>query len=131
MKKLFKNWGPVIAYFALIFILSSIPVQVRPGVDKVLHVLEYALMGFFATRGVLLSWNLSRGMGIFLGGLMATALGVFDELHQYFVPGRSASPYDAMADLAGAYLGAALFVVLGTMLYGSHKLYPDAQQKCC
>lgn len=35
--------------------------------------------------------------------LLITGLyGVSDEVHQYFVPGRSASPYDALADLLGA-----------------------------
>jgi VanZ family protein len=115
----------------LIFIASSIPVQVTPGVDKALHVLEYALMGFFTARGVLLSWDLPRSWGVALGAGLALSMGVLDEIHQHFVPGRTASIYDAMADLAGALLGAFAFVALGGLLYGSHKLYPDAHDKCC
>ncbi len=131
MQKLFRNWGPVLIFFILIFIGSSIPVQVKPPVDKVLHILEYGLMGFLTARGVLLSWNLPRAAGIAIGAGMAASFGVFDEIHQYFVPGRTCSIYDATADLIGALIGATLFVMLGSALYKSHKLYPDAQDNCC
>lgn len=36
--------------------------------------------------------------------LIAGLYGVSDEVHQYFVPGRSASAYDALADVLGAGL---------------------------
>lgn len=131
MKKFLRNWGPVLAYFSLIFILSSRQVQVAPGVDKLLHVLEYAVMGFLTTRAVMLTWDLSRYAGAAWGASLAALTGVIDEIHQYFVPGRSASVYDGVADLFGAVLGALLFVTLGYLLYQSHKLYPNAHDKCC
>jgi VanZ family protein len=131
MRKILKNWGPVLAYFALIFIFSSVPVQVKPGVDKLLHVVEYAVMGFFTARAVLLTWDLPRNWGLLLGAALAALLGLLDEVHQYFVPGRSASVYDGAADLVGAILGALLFLTVGALLYQSHKLYPDAHDKCC
>jgi VanZ family protein len=131
MNRFFRNWGPMLAYFLLIFLLSSLPIHVKEGPDKILHALEYGLMGFLAARGVLLTWNISRLWGVVLGASMALACGVFDELHQHFVPGRTASVFDALADLVGGVLGAWLFVYLGTWLYGSRKLYPDAHDKCC
>ncbi|RKY01797.1 antibiotic resistance protein VanZ, partial [Candidatus Poribacteria bacterium] len=33
--------------------------------------------------------------------------GATDELHQYFVPGREASPFDWMADVGGGIIAAA------------------------
>lgn len=131
MKKFLKNWGPVLAYAGLIFVFSSTSVQVRPGVDKLLHLLEYAVMGFLTARGAMLTWDLSRVGGVALGAGIAAALGAFDEIHQYFVPGRDASVFDAMADLGGAVIGALVFVSLGFVLYQSHKLYPEAHDKCC
>ena len=131
MKKFLKNWGPVLAYFMLIFIVSSRPVSLGAGVDKLLHVLEYGVMGFFTARAVLLTWDLPRAWGLVLGVALAAALGALDEIHQYFVPGRHASVYDGIADLAGALLGALLFVFAGTLLYQSRKLYPEAHDKCC
>ena len=131
MKKFLKNWGPVLAYFILIFIVSSRPVHVGAGVDKLLHLVEYGVMGFFTARAVLLTWDLPRIWGLVLGAALAATLGALDEIHQYYVPGRHASVYDGMADLAGALLGAILFVYAGTLLYQSRKLYPEAHDKCC
>ena len=129
MKRFLQNWSPVLLYFGLIFLLSSSPAGVKPGIDKALHVVEYAVMGFFTARGVLLSWDLSRSQGIALGAALAAVLGALDELHQHFVPGRQASLFDLGADAVGAILGALLFVGLGSLLYGSAKLYPR-HDKC-
>jgi VanZ family protein len=38
--------------------------------------------------------------------LIATAYGAIDEFHQSFVPGRSSTVADGIADAAGAALGA-------------------------
>jgi VanZ family protein len=38
--------------------------------------------------------------------------GVFDEIHQYFVPGRHADGLDMLADIGGGLLGAALMFLL-------------------
>ncbi len=131
MKKLLFNWLPVLLYASLIFAVSSYPVQVAEGPDKILHFFEYALMGFFTTRGVLLTWNLPRGWGWLLGFLLAASLGALDELHQSMVPGRLASTGDALADALGALFGAGCFVLLGVLLYKSERLYPDAHKDCC
>jgi VanZ family protein len=131
MKKFLYNWSPVLAYFAVICILSSLPLHAPQGTDKIWHILEFTVMGFIIARGVLLSWNLpkiySALIGIALGGLF----GVFDELHQLYVPGRESSIYDAMADLAGTVIGTLLFIYVGVALYKSHKLYSNPHDNCC
>jgi len=43
---------------------------------------------------------------VWLVVLAVTLYGILDEIHQYFVPGRSADVYDALADASGALLGA-------------------------
>jgi VanZ family protein len=130
MKKVFFNWLPVLAYASLIFLLSSRKIVVPPGTDKVLHVCEYALMGFFTTRAVLLTWDLPKGAGWFLGAILAVLLGVGDEIHQAFVPGRFSSGWDVLADAVGAFAGAAGFFFLGVLLYRSQKLYPHSEDPC-
>ena len=40
--------------------------------------------------------------------ILATLYGVTDEFHQLFVPGRSADPYDVLADFVGASIGSTL-----------------------
>lgn len=131
MKVFFRNWSPVLAFVLAIFICSSLQVHVTDGTDKVVHALEYAVVGFFTTRGAMLSWDLPRFRGAVLGAGIAAALGVFDELHQYFVPGRQASVGDALADTVGAVIGAALFVLAASFLFHSNRLYHRAQDKCC
>lgn len=131
MKKFLRNWSPVLVYAAFIFVLSSLRIYVSDGTDKVLHALEYGLMGFFTTRGAMLTWELSRFRGVAAGAAIATALGIFDEVHQYFVPGRQASVWDALADLTGATLGALCFVLVASLLFHGNRLYPRAGDKCC
>ena len=131
MKKFLFNWIPVIAYVSLIFVVSSLPVHVAEPTDKFIHFFEYAAMGFFTTRALMLTFNLPRAWGLILGGLSAGLFGVLDELHQYFVPGRNASVGDALTDMLGGFAGAAIFLLVGLYLYRSQRLYTDPHGGCC
>jgi len=109
---------PSLGYAALIFYLSSLtsPLPFLPtslfAHDKLLHATEYA--GFSAV----LAWGLDRvsRLGLrgaaMLAGVSASAYGLTDELHQAFVPGRSADVNDWVADTAGALAGALLAAVV-------------------
>jgi VanZ family protein len=78
-----------------------------PGRDKVLHFSAYALLavlsGFVFTRR---EWSVNRHRIFVFIIIFSAAYGVTDELHQSFVPGRDASVYDWLADLAGSVSGA-------------------------
>lgn len=103
-------WGPVIAYCALIFVLSSIPgLPDLPAhmSDKVAHMLLYSGLGFLVARAR------SRGIGRPVSGatllvvLAFTALyGLSDETHQLFVPNRQFDLKDMAADVVGGAVGA-------------------------
>ena len=104
-------WLPVLVYCAAIFIQSSLPATGHlppwPHLDKVLHVAAYALLGLLFFRALSAgrfagSPNLTLILSIVLTGLY----GLSDEIHQSFVPARSAEAADALADLAGGFLGA-------------------------
>ncbi|MBK7863377.1 MAG: VanZ family protein [Archangiaceae bacterium] len=104
-----SRYGPVVAYCGLIFFLSAqSEFDVGPKVlwqlvfdfDKVTHAIEY---------GVLAALLLRATQRPALSLLSTFAYGVSDEVHQYFVPGRTASPFDALADLTGAGLVCALW----------------------
>ena len=82
----------------MIFALSSIP---SLGTDlgvwdtilrKCAHVTEYAILALLLYRA------LGRELPAFLLGL---AYAVTDEMHQRFVRGRHASPFDVAIDAAG------------------------------
>jgi VanZ family protein len=98
----FRLWAPVVLWAAVIFALSSIP-SLSSGLgtwDEVLrksaHLVEYAVFG------VLLMRALGRQVPALISGI---AYAVTDELHQHFVSGRHASPFDVAFDACGLALG--------------------------
>jgi VanZ family protein len=105
-------WGPVVLWAAVIFALSSVP---NLGTDlgvwdtilrKCAHASEYAVLALLLYRAI------GRELPAFMIGL---AYAVTDELHQAFVRGRHASPFDVSMDAAGLALG--LLLVHATRLW--------------
>lgn len=107
MTRAARGWGPAVLWAAAIFWASdqpTVPLPAARGADKVLHFGAYALLGFLLAHGTAAS-GASRGWAVGLGWLY----GASDELHQAFVPGRTADPADWAADALG--------VLAGTFLY--------------
>jgi VanZ family protein len=109
-------WLPVALDAALIFFLSSIPrLPSPPGPfsDKHFHFASYALLAALLVRA-LASARLRNVTGRIAAGaiLLAALYGVTDEIHQMFVPGRSADAYDLLADTLGAVAAAGLLLAL-------------------
>jgi hypothetical protein len=113
---LLPTWGPALAWAALIFTFSSFPGSAYPatdlpGADKLVHLALYATLGGLCARALLLRApgvdRHRRRLLLLAAVTMATAYGVSDEIHQLFVPARSADWHDAVADAVGALLGAA------------------------
>ena len=104
-------WLPVLVYCVAIFIQSSFPTTRQlpqwPHQDKILHLAAYALLGFLFFRALATGrFAENRNLALILSILFASLYGLSDEIHQSFVPGRSAEAADALADLAGGFLGA-------------------------
>lgn len=120
-------WGPPLLWMGLIFYGSSIPggeadtmtrqasgveepVQVQRIKDAV-HIVEYGLLTLLLVR------SFRKGMrGVSTGQVLksfaiATMYGVSDEVHQVFVPLRSAGIEDVVWNVIGA--GLAMVVVMG------------------
>jgi VanZ family protein len=99
-------WLPVVAWAALIFVLSSFetPDVGSGGVDyvvrKLAHLMEYAVLGALLMRAT------GRELPAFLLGAVYAAS---DEVHQHFVPGRHATPVDVAIDAVGVAVGVALY----------------------
>jgi VanZ family protein len=102
---------PVYLYAGLIFIYSSLsfPPPLAPPIlygDKLLHLFEYAILGYLIARAARNSSSLKLRMHFRIFAVsIAIAYGLSDELHQYFVPWREAEVLDVLADGAGAFLG--------------------------
>jgi VanZ family protein len=100
--RLFTVWLPVLVWAAVIFTFSSIP-SLSTGLgtwDTILrkgaHLTEYAVLGALLYRA-LGREPLALAVGI--------AYAATDELHQYFVRGRHASPVDVAIDAVGVAAG--------------------------
>ncbi len=111
MKKQLKLWLPPIGYALLIFALSSIKYASLPDlkihiVDKLVHFCEYGTFGF------ILAWTFAR-LGwknpYLWAALVASLYGATDELHQYYVPGRTMEFLDWVADTLGGINGSQIY----------------------
>ena len=106
-------WLPVIIYGGTIVICSSMstPQKYFPGWvgeinDKVIHMLEYAILAILCYRAFLHAAG--PQFADFAGTLAMVAavlFGVSDEIHQSFVPLRQADPWDLVANAGGAVIG--------------------------
>jgi VanZ family protein len=107
-------WLPVAAYMALIFYLSSLPhpdEQLPKFLfetlgDKLLHAIEYAVLEALSYR----AFRRAAGphaarYAVVYAAAAASFYGVSDEVHQAFVPFRTATWLDWLADTAGGILG--------------------------
>jgi VanZ family protein len=93
-----------------IFIVSSRPApevirhQYVPLQDKWLHLAAYFVLAVLFLRALLWrGWGWEKKTYLFAATL-STLYGLSDEIHQSFVPSRSADAADLIADMAGAFL---------------------------
>jgi VanZ family protein len=93
----------VVAWAALIFVLSSIP-DLGTGLGgwdlvlrKIAHAAEYAILAALLVRALR-----RPGLAIALG----VAYAISDEIHQSFVTGREGAPLDVVIDSVGVVVGA-------------------------
>ena len=115
MKHLIKFWLPVLIYLVLIFVLSSSSKTVFveteiPFLDKFLHTIEYAVLGFLLIRALKNSrLRFFDRNFILLAVVLATLYGISDEFHQHFVPNRIASLGDVFFDCIGSVIGSIVY----------------------
>ncbi len=114
-------WTPVLLYMGLIFLISSIAEtpDFAEGSDKNLHALLYAGLGALVARALAGGWNRRLTIGMALAATVISGLyGVGDEIHQHFVPPRTADVLDVVADTIGAAAAAAGLYVWSGIIRG-------------
>ena len=107
---------PLSLVMGTIFLMShqpgdSISLPDLPGADKLAHMMVYGVLA--GTVILALSENLKNtkpGMVLVFSVVFCFFYGLSDEFHQSFIPGRTASVYDLMADCAGAAMVSAFWV---------------------
>lgn len=114
-----RRWAPVAVYMAVIFALSSIsrPPDLPSAIgDKGGHALLYSGLASLFVRALAGGWRQSFGARTgFAAVAYSTIYGATDEVHQMFVPFRTAD----LADLAADALGAAAAVLV---LHAAHTI---------
>ena len=100
------RWTPPLLWVALILVGTSWPnLKLGPdelALDKLSHFGAYAVLAALALRATLTPRRWSTALAVLAG---VAVLGVVDEWHQSFIPGRSMSALDWAADLSGAAVG--------------------------
>jgi VanZ family protein len=108
-------WMPLAAYAGAIFFVSSMSAPPLPPIsfqyfDKVLHATEYFIFGFILFRALAMGQEgLRPNSALFWTVLLGAIYGASDEIHQYFVPGRSADINDFVVDVLGTFAGGIVY----------------------
>jgi VanZ family protein len=104
-----RRWLPALLWLAVIFVATSLPdapAPPVPGGDKAAHAIMYGVLAALVVYA--LAGRPRFRAALVLAGAAIAAVAALDEWHQRFIPGRSASVGDWVADTAGA--GFALLV---------------------
>ena len=89
----------IIAALISLFSGTADALELEFIIRKGAHLTEFAVLFVLYCRALRLSGAKKAGP---LALVMTIAYAATDELHQYFVPGRAASPVDVMIDACGA-----------------------------
>lgn len=99
---------------SIIFYLSSIPSSGYPGglgiLTKIYHILVFFLLSFFLIITIVRGKQNNKYF-IFIAILISMLYATSDEIHQYFVPGRTPAFTDVMMDSIGIMLAGILYSV--------------------
>ncbi|MDF2037849.1 VanZ family protein [Cytobacillus oceanisediminis] len=96
-------------YMALIWVLSSMPADalvelpdlaVDRFIKESMHLIEFGILYVLLVLAALTAFKLTPGVNILLV-ILACFYGILDEIHQSFVPYRSATLIDAVKDITG------------------------------
>ncbi|WP_282141184.1 VanZ family protein [Cytobacillus oceanisediminis] len=114
-------------YMALIWALSSMPADAVVelpdlAVDRFLkesmHLIEFGILYVLLALAALTVFKLTPGVNILLA-VLACFYGILDEIHQSFVPYRSATVIDAVKDITGVLV--CWYLISRALFYGKFK----------
>lgn len=109
------GWAAVVVWIAIQLTLTSlpgasIPVSINHPFDWVGHCGLYAVLGLLIARvAALRGWPRRH---LLVAAVLISLGAALDELHQLFIPGRSAEVLDWLSDTVGAMAGLTVGVQL-------------------
>jgi len=81
--------------------------------DKILHIIEYSILGYLLIRAYNVTISFSYKKLFLVALLTGLLIGGFDEYYQSFLIYRQSSLLDLAADLIGLVIGISLFGKIG------------------
>ncbi|GJQ64459.1 MAG: teicoplanin resistance protein VanZ [Melioribacteraceae bacterium] len=103
---------PLIVYWIILFTATSLPGRSLPKLfitfgDKLKHFAAYLILAILLSITLRLQNKYPRLKDEYVKYtvVISSIYGIFDEIHQIFIPGRSFDLLDYVADLAGIALG--------------------------
>jgi VanZ family protein len=98
---------PAITWSIVILVLTLIPGKELPdvpifGIDKFVHVFIFGLLMALTTYGLI---KISLRNPVLMSAVYTCAFGIMIELIQPYVPGRSFSYFDILANMMGVVAG--------------------------
>ncbi len=108
-----RRWWPPLTWAALLLLATSWPNPSLPtapvGTDKGVHGMLDLVLGVLVARAAMLrAGDVTRALA-WIAALVV--FGLLDELHQAWIPGRSADVADWIADSIGAAVGVCSFLI--------------------
>lgn len=88
-------------------VMAQAAVYFEHPLRKAAHFAEYAVMGFLV-HSIWECWGKHGKRWFLVSGIWVMISAAADELHQYFVPGRSGNVPDVLLDTCGGVCGAAV-----------------------
>lgn len=120
-RKVLLVYTPLVIYWIILLTATSFPTINVPTTDvsdKVYHFAAYFGLGVLLNLTLIFQnkYIVLKRKNSFYTVLIGSLYGIFDEVHQYFIPGRSMEFLDFAADFLGLVL-AVLFVLFLLRLY--------------
>ena len=107
---------------ALIYALSDIPakdfdnvsstVTWLPFANSLVHIALFMVLSVFVLRMLVLSSLVSRPLIVYLTIFVAFVYGIFDEMHQSNIEGRTSEAIDVVSDIFGSTVIVVFWLVI-------------------
>jgi len=106
-------YTPLVVYWIILFGATTLPAASMPSfgvVDKVNHLSAYFILAILLFLTLLFQQKIpfAKNRVAAYAFIICSLYGMLDEVHQIFIPGRSAEFLDFLADACGALLGVLL-----------------------
>jgi hypothetical protein len=128
---------PLLMVMGTIFFLSAqtgdtLCLPPLPGIDKIGHATVYGILAASAIFAFSMRYK-KRNPQVVMASTAFFCLfyGISDEFHQSFVPGRSTSGFDVLADLCGALFVCFLWRSFAKRQEKTHQLKENVQGESC